>query len=388
MAEKISTTTEAAFVIFTSFILLSQGVPLCRSTQCTDDDGSDPEQMGGGIEGDMILESDPDDGFRSAINMKGALWPNGIVPYTFSANSIFPEDRMANITTAFDNFHKHTCIRFVPRTDEASYINFKLGRGCSSAVGMTRSVSHRRYRGQSVILGTGCYVVGKIMHELMHALGFYHEQMRWDRDQYINIKEENIAQGKMGNFRLYTADRSRTDLNAPYDYGSIMHYPRVSFPADNGLETLIPKVPGVEIGQRVALSPVDIYKINKLYQCADKQDELPNTYFTTPAPSEPEKSIDATERVVEDGLFYCSFDLGYACGFRDDLRSNFDWKLTTKNTLTNNTGPTDDVKGYGGYMYTEATLRKDGDVAKLVSPMFQSAPEGACVRFYYHMFGR
>ena len=45
---------------------------------------------------------------------------------------------------------------------------------------------------QQISLGNGCGTKGVAIHEMMHALGFFHEQSRRDRDQYIRIMWNNI----------------------------------------------------------------------------------------------------------------------------------------------------------------------------------------------------
>ena len=72
------------------------------------------------------------------------------------------------------------------------------------------------------LLSTRCFL-GIIVHEIMHAIGFFHEQSRTDRDRYIRVQFENIQPDSRDQFEKLS-QRLITDLNTPYDYGSIMHY--------------------------------------------------------------------------------------------------------------------------------------------------------------------
>lgn len=50
---------------------------------------------------------------------------------------------------------------------------------------------------QRVSLGKGCERKGIAIHELMHVLGFFHEQSRLDRDKYVTVYWSNVDKGKM-----------------------------------------------------------------------------------------------------------------------------------------------------------------------------------------------
>ena len=63
---------------------------------------------------------------------------------------------------------------------------------CYSVVGREYSVPGA----QELSIGDGCNSKGIILHELMHALGFWHEQSRTDRDKYIAVLWENIQKGE------------------------------------------------------------------------------------------------------------------------------------------------------------------------------------------------
>ena len=59
----------------------------------------------------------------------------------------------------------------------------------------------------------------------------------------------------------------------PYDYNSIMHYEPNAFSVNPNFATIIPRVPGVPIGQRQGLSPLDWEHIKRMY-CSPFNSEL------------------------------------------------------------------------------------------------------------------
>lgn len=160
---------------------------------------------------------------------------------------------------------QHTCVRFVPATaTTADYVRIAGGSsGCSSFVGRIRDAQALRLQPSSV--GTGCFTQGTIVHELIHALGFYHMQSATERDLYVDILWQNIVPGREGNFQSYGTDRI-INYGVGYDYGSVMHYNTHAFSV-NGLPTVVPKVANVAIGQRVAMSSGDIQRIKNMYGC-------------------------------------------------------------------------------------------------------------------------
>jgi hypothetical protein len=82
----------------------------------------------------------------------------------------------------------------------------------------------------------------------------------------------------LDNFDKYSIE-TEIVFNNDYDYYSVMHYEPTAF-GKEGKITIIPKVKGVKIGQREGFSHIDIYTINKYYDCVPKPFEWANTYMS------------------------------------------------------------------------------------------------------------
>ncbi|XP_071037795.1 astacin-like metalloprotease toxin 5 [Parasteatoda tepidariorum] len=207
-------------------------------------------------DGDMAGINGPLDIERTSIAGIRWRWPNATIPYVIGTSL---RHRTTLIMRAMDNYHNNTCVRFVPRTDERNYIFIFLGKGCYSYVGKLNGL-------QELSLGNGCHYIGTIVHELGHAVGFYHEQNRSDRDEYLIIYLENVKESVRHNFKKVSPQGNI--LYNSFDYDSIMIYGNRAF-SYNGKDTMVARN-----GQKLVYSfkkpgmnKSDIERVNKMYKC-------------------------------------------------------------------------------------------------------------------------
>ncbi|KAL1480719.1 hypothetical protein MTO96_050794, partial [Rhipicephalus appendiculatus] len=168
----------------------------------------------------------------------------------------------AMIQEAIEEIESKTCVRFVPRTTEIDYVTIFRGSGCYSAIG-------RMGRAQPVSFGYGCLYKGTMVHELLHAVGFYHEHSRSDRDIYIDVFTENAKKDAVPQFEKLKPSKNR--LLTPFDMESVMLYGSYAFARAPGLVTMLTKDGGhlTEVYDKPGLSASDVIRVKKLYKCSN-----------------------------------------------------------------------------------------------------------------------
>lgn len=203
-----------------------------------------------------------DDRRRVVRLLTSNTWPSGIVPYAIDPE-FFDDAGASKINSIMSALSKKLTpyVSFKLHDKETDYVIFRRieGNGCWSYLG--------RIGGQQTIT-LGCVKdaddwTGVIEHEVMHTLGFWHEQSRSDRDEYVMVNFENIKDGAESQFA------KRNDMfgsfGFPYDHASVVHYGGKTF-SKNGKPTMESINPiGINLGNAKSATDIDIAKIRAMY---------------------------------------------------------------------------------------------------------------------------
>ncbi|CCD65842.1 Zinc metalloproteinase nas-29 [Caenorhabditis elegans] len=197
-------------------------------------------------------------------NYPATIWKNGVA-FMFH-ESLTPIAKTA-ILKAVHFWYRETCIEFHPRTFQKEYLLF-IGNddGCWSTVG--RDASQGK---QVVSIGNGCEHFGVTSHELAHALGIFHEQSRFDRDESVVFNPRVVERDLLFNFAKISP-RQMSTYGLPYDIGSVMHYTPTEFSNIPSIPTLAAIDTNLQqtMGQLEGPSFVDVHIMNQHYQCQEK----------------------------------------------------------------------------------------------------------------------
>jgi len=218
------------------------------------------------IEGDILVR---DGEFKpAAVFTTTQLWPGGRVPYEFDENVSVPNQTA--MLAAMAAWQAVANLQFVARSDEGDYVHIQSGNGNNSEVG--------RRGGTQLINITNWTFRFIIAHELGHCLGFWHEQSRADRNQFITVNYGNIQSGQSSQFDIHNEGTHY----GPYDFDSVMHYDGCAFSIDcpdgtscNCTHRTISVLPPNDtqwqnaIGQRTHLSVWDRRVMSFLYPNSD-----------------------------------------------------------------------------------------------------------------------
>ena len=229
------------------------------------------------MEGDIMLSKESLEGYmemmmfnpfqpQSAVTRSVIRkWPGGVVPYELSPEIASNPRAVSAINSAIEDYADMTCIKLIPRTTESNYVRIIQGNGCFSFIG-------RIGGGQDLSIGIGCEFKGIVLHEMLHALGRWHEQSRPDRDSFVVILTDNVQDNRLNNF-VIAAEELATTQDITYDYSSVMHYGQFAFSKQSRVLRTIRTIDPTQqnlIGQRQGLSTSDTAHVNKLYNCIGK----------------------------------------------------------------------------------------------------------------------
>ncbi|HAZ13522.1 MAG: hypothetical protein A2X86_13405 [Bdellovibrionales bacterium GWA2_49_15] len=209
--------------------------------------------------GDVMIAAGPDGFGRMYPGQRlplarPKLWPGGRIPHMIDSNLKVKVELKA----ALAELREQTGIEFISAYKEKDFVVFRAHKDqCFSHVGRIGGE-------QEIWLGPNCKK-GEILHELMHTLGFFHEQSRPDRDEYMVVFWENLDKKYWEQYKKISSDfQNLTD--SEFDFNSVMLYPPEAFALNPQLATMAKLNGDLYTVNREELSQLDIEKIRDIYK--------------------------------------------------------------------------------------------------------------------------
>jgi len=183
------------------------------------------------------------------------LWDSNKIHYYIEPDLV----NKTEVEKAIEIMNKTTVMEFVPiESPGMDGILFKAGnKNCYSYLGKIGGI-------QPIVLSQSCKVT-EILHEILHALGFIHEQSRSDRDEYITVLWDNILPEYFSQFQIVPDNYMITVEGTDFDFSSIMLYRPDSFSKKEGMKTMQAKGNAMFSTTFDNLGKIDIERIDRVY---------------------------------------------------------------------------------------------------------------------------
>ena len=206
-----------------------------------------------------------DDQHFLGFTVSAHRWPDGRIPVEID-ESVYATNTCEIVRDALNYINSKTCLIFYPRNGEDDYVSILVYDDTNGQRAGSSPVGKQGGR-QTISMSKGRFDKYSLVHELMHAIGVYHEQSRQDRDNFINIDFSNVKDDNKHNFQI----EGNSTARGKFDFCSIMQYSVNAFAIDptkpvircgyNGQYYVCPTCLGAQTG----LTDLDIQGVASYY---------------------------------------------------------------------------------------------------------------------------
>ncbi|MDQ3001071.1 MAG: M12 family metallopeptidase [Fibrobacterota bacterium] len=209
---------------------------------------------------------------RNSLKNGEGHWLEGYICYEIDSEIRNDSEKLKLVQQAVTRWNTQADLPFVERSCtsfnapygvkfiwDRAYTYADIGRRISRL-----SVIHLNFRD----IPTGEDGIGRIMHEMGHTAGYFHEHQRPDRDSYVQVAVVNVTDPNwqstdawIGNYAIIPSTVGKT--LSGYDMASIMNYPSIRLDYATFSAT-VQKKGGESISTATNLSWTDLYGLNYL----------------------------------------------------------------------------------------------------------------------------